>query len=440
MKNVMCVQPAEDQASPLTLPLVFDWKALRSAISPLSGMDRNNRIWLIIVGGSAPAFGSAMSVVLWCSYVWAILSLTARRFANRPNGWIWACAAVTGAYAIVKLGFSLFHSGLDGWPYWTSLLIFFSPYFLLLRLRQTPQARIIDLFVLGSGVSAVLAVPVAAYETMWVGIRASSFCGNPGIFAVMAILFGSIGALNVMSGWKRRRWLGILSYLAMVFCVLASGMRAVWIIVPIVTAVIVWAAAGAVPKTLMRRGLLASLAALLVGMTLAAGPIWHRAAIIGEDVAKMQQTGDYDSSTGRRVIMLEGALKAIMDAPLAGYGVPGRMPAVWAHLPKDMVPLTGYTHPHNGYLAAMLDAGLLGLAALLALILAPVCMAVAGPRDSAWRVRLAIGGILTATYAISGAAGIMFEHDLMDAAFVLILVVITASIPARDTAGEGDPA
>jgi O-antigen ligase len=430
MERLMREPVAEDQASPLSMPLIFDPRRLLAALASYTPMDRNNRLWLFLAGCTAPAFGSTLSVIVWCAFVWAIPSLVFGRYPLVSNRWIVACALATGAFAAVKLSFTIAHSGLVDPLDLIGPLLFFAPLLVLSRLRLTARRDIMDLFVLGCGLSVLAAAPVAAVQTLGFGERAAAFCGNPGVFAVMSVLFGAIGVLNLMASDGRRRWLGVLSYLAMVFCVLASGMRAVWIVVPCVTIVLFWAVAGALPRDILRRGMIGASAALLIGLILGADSIIDRMMAIGDDIGRIQQDGDYDSSTGQRLVMYDAAWSAIKAAPFAGYGLQNRVGAILDHAQKDNRELVAYSHPHNGYLAALLDAGVLGLAVLILMLVVPVWLAVASPRDGAWRLRMAVGLILALTYSISGMTGILFEHDLMDAAFVVTLIVLTASIPA----------
>ncbi len=418
--------PSESRMSPLELPLTFDPRKIHAALHRLDAMDRNNLIWAFFIGASAPAFGSLLSVIVWSTFIWAIMSFLAGRLPVRANRNTVAIVVATFAYAAVKILFTFAHSGLDTWQYWQSLLIFFSPMFFLFRLRLSNRAKMLDSFVLGSGFSTLLAVPHAAYETFWLGRRADTFCGNPGVFAVMALVFGSIGVLNVMSSRNDRRWLGILSYFAMVFCVFASGLRTAWVMLPFVSAIILWAVGPTMPKRLFRRGLALSLAAVLLGVSFASAPLIQRVEMFEDDIANIRQSGDYQSSTGLRLLMYQGAWRAIEAAPLAGYGLAGRMNAVRQNLPQEWRRIP-FTHPHNGFLAALLDAGAAGLVVLMVVLAAPVWIAAVAPRDAAWRLRMAIGVSLTASYVITGMTGIIFEHDIMDSAFVITLVILAAS-------------
>jgi len=412
--------------------------AVVSALRPMGGLQRNDLVWGVLVGSVAPVFGSLLSVIVWVAFVWNVISTAIGRYPLRLARTAVAVSAVVAAYGAVKLGFTIAHSGLVSWRDWPGFLIFFAPAFYFLRLRLSSGAMLLDAVMLGAGFSMLAAFPFAAYEALWLGRRVELLCGNANVFAVMAALFGSLGALNVLAASTARRWLGVAAFLVMVVCVFVSGRRSMWLALPLLSLVIAWAAAHSVPRRVFRRGLAGILAVALVGLVLASGTLRARIAVIGDDIARMEQSGDYESSTGQRILMLKGGWRAFLDAPLAGYGYRGRMEAVRQALPQEYRRFAGYTHPHNAYLAALLDAGVLGLVVLLAMLTAPVWVAARAPRDNAWRLRLAAGIVVTLCFAVSGATGIMFEHDLMNAAFVVLLIVIADSaIDAEARAASG---
>jgi O-antigen ligase len=422
-------EPGEADSGSVALcaSLVLDPRKIIASLRAMDGIERNDLIWGVLAGFVAPIFGSLLSVLVWGAFIWNAISAAIGRYPFRIGRIGVACTVTVGAYGAVKLGFTVAHSGLDGWRFWPAFLLFFAPAFFLFRQRMSDGSALFDLLVLGAGFSVVVAAPLAALETQLLDHRAQLLCGNANVFAVMAALFGSLGTLNALASSNRRRWLGLLAFLAMVFCVFVSGRRTMWLVMPFLAVIPLWAAARFVPRRMLWRSATATLIVMTIGIFAGSGLLWDRISDIGNDIAKIEQTQDYESSTGRRVLLWKGAWLAVTHAPLAGYGVAGRMDAVRAFVPEQHHDLVGFTHPHNAYLAALLDAGMPGLVALLAMLTAPVWLAAMAPRDAMWRPRLAAGVILTLCYAVSGATGIMFEHDLMDAAFVLVLIVIAAS-------------
>lgn len=409
-----------------------------SALRPMGWMQRNDLVWGVLVGFVSPLFGSLLSIIVWVPFVWNLISTAIGRYPIRLSQVAALVSAVAAAYGAVKLGFTIAHSGLLSWRDWPGFFIFFSPVFYFLRLRLSNGNMLLDAVILGAGFSMLAAFPAAAYEAFWIGRRVELFCGNANVFAMMSALFGSLGALNVFAKTNTRRWLGVLAFLAMIFCVLVSGRRSMWAALPLLTLVIAWAAARSVPRRIFWRGLFATLAVALVGIVLASGTLRARLAVIGDDIARIEQSGDYNSSTGLRILMWKGGWTAFRQAPLAGYGYRGRMEAVRQALPEEDRRLIGFTHPHNAFLAALLDAGVLGLVVLLALLTAPIWVSALAPADSVWRLRLTAGMILTLCYTIGGATGIMFEHDLMNAAFVVMLIVLADSAIYSGKLAEND--
>lgn len=402
---------------------------LREIVSGIRAKDtvaRNSIVWAFSVGAVAPVFGSLLTIIVMVSFVWNALLTAVGRFPLRLNRIAIAASIVPAAYAAVKLGSTIAHSGTRGWEYWPTVLVFLTPLVYLARIRKVDGHSLLDAFILGAGFSVVLAAPFALHGIM-LGERVELLCGNPNVFAVMAALFGSLGALNILFGGPSRRWLGVLAFLAMVLCVYASGRRAMWIALPVLSVILIWVASWSLPRRSFRLGLAGLSVVMLIGIATVASPAFDRIGMFRTDLQQIQQSGDYDSSTGRRILMLKGGWNAVKAAPLTGYGKTDRMLALRSALPEQYRELVPYTHPHNGYLAAMLDAGVLGLIALLALLFTPVVLSVVSPRDEHWRLRLAVALILTTCYAFSGIVGIMFEHDLMDTAFIVVLIVIASS-------------
>lgn len=399
----------------------------------LNPRDRNRLVFIFAVLATAPALGSrTLTVGLAVAFGWALLACVFRRCALHLDRTTILASGAAGLYALVKVAFTLAHSGWAGVHTLQGFLLFLAPVFLISFLRNMERPGILNVAIFGCGFSALLAFPIAFYQVLWMGLRAEGGSGNPGVFAVLALILGSIGALNVTASSTRRSLLGYLSWLAMVFCVILSGMRGIWIAIPFVTAVILWACVRTLSGVNMRRAVLAAAASVVIGVGLTGGMIWDRLALFSADIAQIAEKGDYDSSTGRRLLMYDAAWSAILEAPWSGYGISERMDAVQAHVPADRRDLVAYSHPHNGFLAALLDAGVTGLAALCLLLSAPVVIAAMAERDDIWRTRMAFALILTVGYIASGMTNILFEHDLMDSAFIVLLVLIAASVPAAD--------
>lgn len=418
-------------------PVRFEPGRWFETLRAMPAFERNNLIWLYVCGMAAAA-GSAVSVVIWCSFIWAMWSVAARRFPLDMFApmklFAWACAF----YATVKILFAVWHSELDGLGAAIGAFVFYAPLFIQYRLRLTSSRQIVDAFVIAAACGTVIAAFIAAYQTLWLNVRAEAFCGNPSVFAVMATLFGGIGGLNLHSPERKRRWLGIASLLAGLLCVIAAGTRSIWLVVPFYALFLALPASAGVRSLLVPRTMLTGLAAVLAIVFIAWKPVEQRVAALARDVAVVETRAGDTTSLGQRLALWDAAWDAILEAPLAGYGLADRMEAVRAKLAERGKPQYHFTHPHNGLMAAMLDAGVLGLLAVLAMLAAPIAAARRGEQAGLQPVLMAIALMLVTVYVASGMFGILFEHDLMDSVFVLVgMIVATAASedsPVRGTA------
>ena len=116
-------------------------------------------------------------------------------------------------------------------------------------------------------------------------------------------------------------------------------------------------------------------AVLLLGATawLPADPLRLRQAV--SEVAQAQSRGDYNSSMGARVYVWSLAWQAFVQSPVIGIGGQQRLARIHAagtDLPaaqQDQLKVVrGLGHVHNQYLHAAMDGGLVGLAAVLAVL------------------------------------------------------------------------
>jgi O-antigen ligase len=417
------------QALPLDIPLRFapsSWLANLRAMPPLV---RSNVVWIFLAGGAAPAGGSAVTVIMWAAMVWAVYGVLARRYPHRWERPMATVAIACATYAAVKLAFALGHSGLAAIADLPRYAIFFSPILVLHRLKVSEPSLNLDLFILGAAFGTLAAAFVAGFQALWLGIRAEGFCGNPSVFAAMTALFGTIGGLNLHSRRHNRRWLGAASLLAALFCIIVSGTRTFWIAAPILAAICLWRSGGGFRFAPRTQPAQIATAALVAIMALTAPVLEGRFAALQSDIALLEGEGELRTSLGQRLVLWESAWAAIRAAPLAGYGYPGRMQAVIAFSGGNAGIAGRFTHPHNGALAALLDAGISGLAALALILLAPLAVALRAPaRDQNRGIAVRIALMLLAAYFFSGLFGIVFEHDLMDAAFVLSAMMIASSV------------
>lgn len=179
--------------------------------------DKNNRWAAIIFGAGAGIAGSIVTVIAAGSALWAIVSVLGGRFRlslDRPNVLFSLAAFAYILAACVSAAVNLPGSPLT--PGQTllklaPLALFLAPLFLVSRLRLSRPEDILSAFVLGAAFCGILVLPLAAYQTFLLGMRAEGGAGNAIPFAMMCALFSSVSLLNgeYPQAWRKRlAWIG----------------------------------------------------------------------------------------------------------------------------------------------------------------------------------------------------------------------------------------
>ncbi|MGO7563559.1 O-antigen ligase family protein [Rhizobium leguminosarum] len=392
-----------------------------------SALDRNNRIAVFlfaILPGLSPNFNS---FILLASMVWGAYCLATGSLALNLSKSDRLVAIGMSIYPLVMIA-SIFinppYSEELDWIF--RLLPFFSVWLILPRMRQSPDGSLVPLFILGAGIGMIVTFLFSLLQIMFLMERAEAGTSNAALLGVIGVLFGGIALLNVQSPRSVEQRIAILGYAAGLGCVLLSGTRSAWLVIPVHIVIFLWYFRKH-SFHLSLRSLAITSSLLLAGLiTLGSGQILHRIQALQENLTSLERTDGEITSLSARFALYKGALSAISKDPLTGYGPQNRMASVLAELPDNIRPKLPYSHVHNGFLTAGIDAGVFGIAALSLMLLTPVIGAwrkEAGPgRDLA----IALALLLVSSYVITGSFGIMFNQKALDPIFAYMVALICA--------------
>jgi len=158
------------------------------------------------------------------------------------------------------------------------------------------------------------------------------------------------------------------------------------------------------------------------------------------------QQGDAASSLGERLDMFKAAIILIEKKPIWGHGLGGYLEG--GKEIRKMYPNIGWhvgtwSNPHNEYLLVMVEKGIIGLMTLLLLFAAPGYLffrALLGVDNSSsgQQVRFyAISGLcLLMVYAVVGLSVALFQHDVFNHFFALIVLLFASQIRVIGYMGE----
>jgi O-antigen ligase len=294
--------------------------------------------------------------------------------------------------------------------------------------------------------------PIAAFITLLVAAvqiqigphRAEGGAGNAGPFGALCLITFGCCLLTAVETKGRSRILGAAGAGAAAVCVILSGMRGLWpclIIVPFALAILYRDALRGVNKRMFPAAALI-LTAVLV---LTHGTIEKRILNLGTEVGRLQSGSAEITSLAEHILIWRAGWSLLSEAPLSGHGL-DRNRELMAERTKEIGGVSiKFSHFHNALLTQGVQSGIIGIAALLAMFLAPLLLGLREPRDESVLHGVAIILLVTIVYAISGATGIMFGHDLMDMAWIAavsygsFLVFGRGTVKTRDKSAR-DPA
>lgn len=393
-----------------------------------TGIGRNNALALMLMAALPALIGSAVSVLLGVFFAWAIISLVLGRFPWRLTRSDRFAATVFTIFAAAIVATALMGANRElifGAAYW--LLPFLSLWVIIPRVRASPEVDNLGAYITGAAFGAIAAFIVAVLQVAITGGRPEAGSGNAAVFAMMSMQLALIAGLNIDHPDKRlARLAAIATFLGMGAAMLSLTRGVALAALPLLVLLFLYA-----PRAWLRRRWIvatALVAILSVGLFFGAKLFSGRLDQTIQELTLVLM-GEHSKNVGERLRLWTAGLEVVVNAPVWGYGIQNRMETIAGILARDGLPVRDFTHPHNGFLTVAVDSGLVGLAALVALLATPVVIAWRAPRDDRYRKRLHIALFLSLGYALCGMTQIMFNHDIMDSFFIFTTIVIAASIP-----------
>ena len=261
----------------------------------------------------------------------------------------------------------------------------------------------------------------------------SSVNGRLRLFAGNALPFGTIMVtlcgLCFMGWWQKSSAGKVISLAAVI---IGAGIIALWteargpfltfglLLIPIMFGV--WAY---LRMASLSQRILLSVAVIAFATAVMLLPATERAFARLFDGLNTLKTGQsFDASTYHRLIMYKAAAEAFGDSLLWGHGPYARFSAIVAYFPPGAN--FAYTHAHNVFLNHAVTAGVFGICALLAVVLAPFAMALRYAKVQR-PPALYLTSVLTLSMIGCGMSNVLLFHDLI-AYFFATLSVIAVSL------------
>ncbi|WP_168801080.1 O-antigen ligase family protein [Rhizobium rhizophilum] len=398
-------------------------------------MNENNLVAIYLVFGLAALGGSVVTILLAASAVWAILYLSFGKIACvwRDGTRLFTLAILV--YVLVNLVFF----GLNFGQTFTSPLLeikklapqilFLGAIPVMMRLSLSSAESLLRSVPRAAAVGAILVLPLAAYQAFALGERAEGGSGNAIPFALTCAFLSVASLITLLEEDRRLRLLGICGFFSGYLCIFLSQTKGLMPIPLIGLALVL--AQHLRHKLRLGQVLAIGLAVCaFVAIGIYASGSHHRLKEIavltgGASDAALSQ------STTVRLDLWDKALTAFAQKPVTGHGLQNRRALIQEFG-------YGYSHLHNGYITALVDNGVIGLLALGLLMFAPLFIALRAPKDALHAPRLLLALALVLTYAFGGLTNLIFGHDIYDALFLWVgLVIAVSATPKASDDVEG---
>lgn len=267
---------------------------------------------------------------------------------------------------------------------------------------------------------------------------------NPMYFGAIALAFAMMLVPRVIDE-RQHSAIRALALLAIVLAFTAntlSGSRGAWLAVPVLIVIYLFTL-GALQRPAWRYGTPAVL--LLLSLVVFTWPLLPMHGRVGETLTELNLLGqglNSDGPLGLRLQMWSIAWSQFLESPWIGSG-PGtfrealeQSVAAGIHDPA----LLRYRHPHNEYLSAMVNAGVVGLVAFAAMIISIAAIYLRRLRASAQTIRfLAWCGIAAiSVLSVMALSESIFERNAGILWFALLTTTLAALLKSALRGDESD--
>lgn len=407
-------------------PLSAAWAWIRATVG-----DPNRAAWLYIpVLGFLPlTFGSLGTLFYFAGSAYIGLIFLAGRLR-----WVWppttafGCLVALGYFAATLVSPLFFPDKIEGWQDVGTAFHYLVLTMMVGMLVQTPKVDVFDLFLNGVRAAAIVSFGHALVQVVVFGHpRATAGMANPIPFGDTAVLAAGLSMVGFVRLSTRMRLFALAGFAGGIGGCLLSQTRGALLALPLLAVVTVIHLWPIIRARLWQAALLAAVMASGLGLFAHAVKIPERIEQVFQALDAGVRARHGDPSTAHRVVMWSYGLDAFLDRPVLGYGSQNAVDEVRERAERDGFDIPPYRHLHNEFMSTAVGRGIVGLVALLMLLIAPVLIALQGPRDGRHGDRLAFAALLSGGYGIFGLTNLLFSHDQTNTVFASAYLVLVAA-------------
>jgi O-antigen ligase len=329
------------------------------------------------------------------------------------------------------------------------------PLYLLLRQISFKVYWLVRIFVLVAIVLGVISISqyiamkyfglriLTTGELAW--LRPSGDV-NPMRYAAISLIIMTFSLNAILVLRKKTVGLKILLVLAVIFALIAcllTQVRGSWIAIPVLLFYyVIYLYRNGNPKFLITTLLISG---VIIGGASQNQSLKNRVLLIANDLQEYSQ-GNSKSSIGSRLDMFKAAGVLIKQNPIFGHGLNSYSPLatkIRNDTPGMSRDVGVWANPHNEILQVLVEKGIIGLLTLLLLFLVPGWLFLKALNKtvnsdfSQHNKFYAICGItLLIVYTVAGQSVALFEHDVFNHFFALMVLLFASQIRVIEHLGN----
>ncbi|BAV51794.1 O-antigen polymerase [Mesorhizobium sp. 113-1-2] len=397
-----------------------------SSIRPQLTPSRINIYFSILCFFFPPVLGSLVSFVFNGGGLWSVLLIALKKRRFNIDRAMMALTIAIYAYCTANIVASIVNNAIvrDA-PRLIPLVTFLLFPISYSTWSITQKTTLVRIIVLSSLAACFVALLLAVIQQYWLGMRAKGGAGNAIVFAEVLCLAVMVCVAGALSGIERHRNALICAALGGTIAIIYSGTRIIWLSLLIAGIAVLLIN----QQRLKGRNAIRLLVLLVaVGAVIAAvgfQTISGRVDFLRSDLDALATHGDYTTPIGLRFAVWDIGLKAFREMPLFGHGVGATQTLIKQGFRDQFGMDAGFSHFHNGFLTALVQAGILGavtLAAIFVVAARNAALVLRNSTDAIERFGATMIVIVVITYLTAGMTGILVGHDILDSMLMVFLV------------------
>lgn len=301
-----------------------------------------------------------------------------------------------------------------------TMFVFFVPLQAIFRRHARPGNALLvaNLALAGTVLAAIVALVQIGFLDYR---RAEGYGSNPIPSSTTALLLGFLALMGFLTASGPRRYLYLFGPLLGIVVVLLAGSRGPLLgAAALLTLVLLM-----IPRNRwLGAATLVAIAVAGIGGMVLFPEYFGRVGRLVPMLEEMLSGEPIRETSGNiRLRIFEGSLQAFVNSPWIGHGWGAKTSVVDSYLAEPVFGSPKY-HLHSDFLTFAVTGGVVGLAAYLMILLAPLLGTIRSPNDSQSGARAYGAATLVTGYAACGAVNLLFGFEYLTTFYVLLAAIL----------------